>query len=76
MADLTKMFPHPLPCIAIEERTSLSGWPEYEIVLLSDDGRKTLCLADDHAAAVTAANEIGNAKGLPVADLSRDDYAR
>ena len=74
--DLSTLFPHPLPAVAIEERTSVTGWPEYEIVLLSDGGRETLCLADDHAAAVTAANAIGKRKGLPVADLSRDDYAR
>ena len=73
--DLSSLFPQPLPCIAIEERTAISGWPEYEIVLLSEGDRQLLCLADDHPAAVTAAKSIAKSRGLPFADLSRDDYA-
>jgi hypothetical protein len=74
--DLSALIPHPLPCVVIEEFTSVTGWPEYRVDLLGDGERQTLCLADDHAAALTAAKSIAESKGLLFADLSDDDYAR
>lgn len=73
VTDLSTLFPHPLPCIAIEQWTSVTGWPEYRIILLGEE-RRGLCLADDHAVAVSAANAFAERLRLPVADLSGDDY--
>lgn len=75
-ANLSALFPQPLPCITIEERTGLDGWFEYRVILLGSEARKTLAVFSEHPAALIAAQSIGNARGLPVADLSKDDYPR
>jgi len=72
--DLSALFPHPLPCITIERWTSTTGWPEFRIIHTSDEGQKTLFLADTLAAALAAAKAYARTKGIPFVDLG-PDYA-
>ena len=75
VAHFGRIYPGFVEDIVIEEWTSPTGWPEFRIILLGEE-RRTICLADNHDAAVTAARSYAEAKGLPFADLSEDDYAR
>jgi len=76
MPDLANLFPYPLPCIVIEKRTGIDGWWRWRVYVLREGQTEPADFTDhtEHHDALVAARAQASEIGLPVADLSEDDW--